>query len=95
VSCTCTYVFILWTRKIQCLIRGHFASSFPDLLTFSWPFDLAVCFIVVQWPLIARLFYILNPEVSVSYWHLSSFLIGLSAGLVVSFVTIFGFKLWM
>jgi hypothetical protein len=38
---------------------------------------------------------ILHPEVSVSYWHLSSFLIGLSAGLVISFVTFIGFKLWM
>ena len=32
----------------------------PDLCNFSWPFDLAVCCIVVQWPLIARLFYILK-----------------------------------
>ena len=38
---------------------------------------------------------ILHPEISVSYWHLSSFLVGLFAGLVISFVTFFGFKLWM
>ena len=29
VSCTCTYAFILWTRKIQCLVRGHFCFKFP------------------------------------------------------------------
>ena len=35
---------------------------------------------------------ILHPEVSVSYWHLSSFLVGLFAGLVISFVTFLGFS---
>ena len=34
VSCTCTYVFILGTRKLQCLVRGHFASSFPEPFSF-------------------------------------------------------------
>ena len=29
VSCTCTYVFILWTRKFQYLVRGHFCFKFP------------------------------------------------------------------
>ena len=35
---------------------------------------------------------ILHPEASVSHWHLSSFLVGLLAGVVISFVTFLVFS---
>ena len=46
VSCTCTYVFILWTRKFQYLVRGYFCFKFPliclspraSLTLLSWRF---------------------------------------------------------
>ena len=37
----------------------------------------------------------LHPEVSVAYWHFSSFLLGLFAGLLILGVIFIGFQVWM
>ena len=38
---------------------------------------------------------ILHPEVSVAYWHFSSFLLGIFAGLLIFGVIFTGFQVWM
>ena len=73
VSCTCTYVFILWTRKFQYLVRGHFCFKFPliclsprtSLTLLSWMviqggIDLS-SFSFCGWPVYLLLMAVLPP----------------------------------
>ena len=77
ISVSGPWPFLLQVSPGFCLVFHSHSTSLCDCIVVHW---LSYCPVIV------------HPGGSVSYWHLSSFLIGLAAGLVISLVNFIGFK---